>query len=195
MSKTIIIIVLGALLAGGVYFYTSNLKKEKTAATHTELEGVQSPTDPFEEQTGGVDIGDIAPDFSGPTPDGETISLSDVLAENGKVTIVEFWASWCPYCRAEMPNVSNIYKKYHDKGLEIISVSIDQNKSEWVNGIEEFDMDWAHISNLMEWDDPVAALYGVTSIPTNFLLNEDGEVIAKGLKGEQLESLVSRILK
>ncbi len=194
MSKTIVIIVLGALLAAGVYFYTANDKKENAAATHTELEGVQS-ADPLEEQAGGVDIGDIAPDFSGPTPDGDTVSLSDVLAKNGKVTIVEFWASWCPYCRAEMPNVSNIYKKYHDKGLEIISVSIDQNKSEWVKGIEEFDMNWAHISNLMEWDDPVAALYGVTSIPSNFLLNEDGEVIAKGLKGEQLESLVSRLLK
>lgn len=195
MSKTIVIIVLGALLAGGVYFYTANVKKEKAVATHTELEGVQAPADSFEEQAGGVDIGDIAPDFSGPTPDGDSISLSDVLAKKGKVTIVEFWASWCPYCRAEMPNVSNIYKAYHEKGLEIISVSIDQNKSEWVKGIEEFDMNWAHISNLMEWDDPVAALYGVTSIPTNFLLNEDGEVIAKGLKGEQLESLVSRILK
>src|SRR5699024_6320736 len=122
----------------------------------------------------GLLIGDRAPDFSGETPAGKEFSLADALAEDGKYILVEFWASWCPYCRDEMPNVVKVYKKYHPKGFNILSVSLDTDKTEWVNGIQHFGMDWKQVSHLKSWDDPIVKLYDVHSIPSNFLLNEKG---------------------
>lgn len=133
-----------------------------------------------------ADIGVKAPDFSGPTPDGDTLALSEVL---GKYTIIDFWASWCKSCREENPNVVRMYKKYHDKGLNIISVSLDRKgeKDKWVKAIQEDGMDWYHVSHLEFWDEPILENYNIKAIPATFLLDENGVIIDKDLRGVALE--------
>lgn len=140
-----------------------------------------------------IEIGDIAPNFSGPTPEGEILSLNEVL---GKVTLIDFWASWCRPCRVENPNVVRVHNQYKDKGLNIISVSLDQNgqKDRWLKAIEDDQMDWYHISNLQHWNDPIAREYGVRSIPATFLVDENGKVIAKNLRGPALGKKIGELL-
>lgn len=142
----------------------------------------------------GISIGDVAFNFSAKTPEGEELSLQDVMNKDGKYTLIEFWASWCSYCRAEMPNVVEVYKKYHEKGLNILSVSLDKEKSEWMDAIKKFGMNWDHVSILNGWDDPAVRLYQVSSIPTNYLLDEDGKVIEIKLKGAELEKKMQELL-
>lgn len=140
-----------------------------------------------------ADIGGAAPNFIAPTPNGDMLSLSDVL---GKYTIIDFWASWCRPCRRENPNVVKVYNKYHDKGLNIISVSLDKEgqKDRWIKAIEDDKLTWHHVSNLKFWSDPIAKTYNVRSIPATFLLDENGNIIAKNLRGEALESKIASLL-
>lgn len=140
-----------------------------------------------------AEIGAIAPDFSAPTPTGEMLSLKETL---GEYTIIDFWASWCRPCRAENPNVVRVYNKYHDKGLNIISVSLDRTgqKERWLKAIEDDKMDWYHVSNLKFWSDPIAKMYNVKAIPATFLLDKDGKIIDKNLRGPALESRMAGLL-
>ncbi|MGO3182920.1 MAG: redoxin domain-containing protein [Aequorivita sp.] len=140
-----------------------------------------------------ADTGNAAPDFSAATPTGETLSLKDAM---GKYTIIDFWASWCRPCRIENPNVVKVYNKYHDKGLNIISVSLDREgqKDKWLQAIEDDKMDWHHVSNLKFWQDPIAQLYNVRSIPATFLLDENGMIIDKDLRGAALEAKMATLL-
>lgn len=140
-----------------------------------------------------AEVGTKAPDFSGPTPNGEMLSLQETL---GKYTIIDFWASWCRPCRMENPNVVRVYNKYHDKGLNIISVSLDKpgQNERWIKAIKDDKMDWYHISNLKFWNDPIAKMYNVRSIPATFLLDENGNIIAKNLRGPALETKIASLL-
>jgi len=140
-----------------------------------------------------AEIGEMAPEFSAATPNGETLALSEVL---GKYTIIDFWASWCRPCRRENPNVVKVYEKYHDKGLNIISVSLDKpgQKDRWLQAIQDDRMDWFHVSNLQFWQDPIAQEYNVRSIPATFLLDADGRIIDKNLRGPALEQRISELL-
>jgi thiol-disulfide isomerase/thioredoxin len=141
-----------------------------------------------------TDVGAVAPSFSAPTPSGENMNLQEAL---GKVTLVDFWASWCKPCRVENPNIVEVYKKYHDQGFNIIQVSLDRpgQKERWIQAIEEDQLgEWNHVSNLMFWQDPIAASYGVRAIPAAFLLNEKGEIVAKNLRGNQLGEKVGELL-
>ena len=140
-----------------------------------------------------TDIGAKAPDFSGPTPNGETLSLKDAL---GKVTILDFWASWCKPCRIENPNVVRVYEKYHDKGLNIVGISLDKStqKERWLKAIEDDNLTWQHVSNLQFWQEPIAQQYGVRSIPATFILDENGVIIAKNLRGKDLEDKMAELL-
>ncbi|WP_010251282.1 redoxin domain-containing protein [Myroides injenensis] len=138
-----------------------------------------------------VKIGDKAPDFSAKTPEGTELSLKDAL---GKVTIIDFWASWCGPCRAENPKVVALYEDYHDKGLNIIGVSLDKEENKWKEAIKKDGLTWYQISNLAYWQDPIAQEYEVKGIPATFILDENGVVIAKNLRGKKLREKISSIL-
>ena len=137
-----------------------------------------------------TEIGSEAPDFSGPTPEGEELSLKDAM---GKVTIIDFWAAWCKPCRKENPNVVKVYNKYHDKGLNIISVSLDKPnaRDEWLKAIEDDGLVWNHVSNLKFWNEPIAKKYGIRAIPATFILDENGVIVDRDVRGE--EALDKRI--
>lgn len=135
-------------------------------------------------------IGSRAPDFSAPTPTGEILSLNEVL---GKVTLVDFWAAWCRPCRAENPNIVRIYDKYKDKGLSILGVSLDRTEADWKKAIEDDGLRWHHVSKLQYFGE-IAELYNVTGIPASFILDENGVIVAKNLRGEALEAKIAELL-
>lgn len=138
-----------------------------------------------------IDVGDKAESFSAPTPNGRELSLNEAM---GKVTIIDFWASWCKPCRMENPNVVKVYNKYHEKGLNIIGVSLDKKKEAWLKAIQDDNLQWSHVSNLQFWQEPIAQAYGVRSIPATFILDEEGNVIAKNLRGPALEEKIAELL-
>ena len=136
-------------------------------------------------------IGKPAPNFSAPSPEGKTISLKESL---GKVTIIDFWASWCGPCRAENPNVVALYNEFHPQGLNIIGVSLDKDAAKWKEAIAKDGLIWPHVSNLKFWEDPIAKQYNVQSIPATFILDEKGNIVAKDLRGEELRAKVAALL-
>lgn len=138
-------------------------------------------------------IGAEALPFEAPTPEGGMLSLEQAM---GKYTLIDFWASWCKPCRMENPNVVRAYNKYHERGLNIISVSLDRQgqKDRWLKAIEDDNMDWYHVSNLQFWQEPIARAYGVRSIPQTFLLDENGIVIAKNLRGQALVNTLESLM-
>ena len=138
-----------------------------------------------------IALGAKAPEFSGPTPDGSQLALKDAT---GKVTLIDFWAGWCKPCRAENPNVVAVYEKYKDKGLRVLGVSLDRNPEEWKRAIEEDNLTWNHISNIAYFDDAIAKLYNVRAIPASFILDENGIIIAKDLRGEALGEKMAELL-
>lgn len=136
-------------------------------------------------------IGATAPELAFPNPDGTIMKLSDL---RGKVVLIDFWASWCGPCRRENPNVVNVYNKYKDKGFEIYSVSLDRDKNSWIKAIETDKLVWKnHVSDLKYWSSEAAKLYGVNSIPATFLIDKDGKIIGKNLRGEQLSNALKNI--
>ena len=138
-----------------------------------------------------VEVGKKAPDFSAPSPDGKTISLKESL---GKVTIIDFWASWCGPCRMENPNVVAMYNELHEKGLNIIGVSLDREEAKWKEAIEKDGLTWNHVSNLKFWQDPIAETYNVKAIPATFILDANGVIVAKDLRGAELKAKVEELL-
>ena len=136
-------------------------------------------------------IGKPAPNFSAPSPEGKTISLKESL---GKVTIIDFWASWCGPCRAENPSVVALYNEFHPQGLNIIGVSLDKDAKKWKEAIAKDGLVWPHVSNLKFWEDPIAKQYNVQSIPATFILDEKGNIVAKDLRGEELRAKVAALL-
>lgn len=128
-------------------------------------------------------IGALAPDFTMNDTEGKPVQLSSL---KGKIVLVDFWASWCGPCRQENPNVVKLYQQYHGKGFEILGVSLDKTKEDWLKAIKDDNLTWIHVSDLQFWQNAAARLYGVNAIPQSFLLDKDGKIIGKGLRGEQL---------
>ena len=139
-------------------------------------------------------VGQPFVDISLEDPDGNPMHLSD-YAGKGKCILVDFWASWCGPCKAEMPNVVALYKQYKDKGFDIVSVSLDSHKDRWVKAIEDWGMPWHHMSDLKGWDCEGAALYAVTAIPHTVLLGPDGTILARNLTGDDLRAKLEELLK
>ena len=139
-----------------------------------------------------VAIGQTAPNFTLNTPEGNPLSLADI---KGKVKIIDFWASWCNPCRQANPEVVEIYKEYHPKGLEILGVSLDNNQEAWVKAIEDDGLTWNHVSDLKGWENAAAQLYGVNSIPHLLVLDENNQIIARNLHGQELKDKIAEMLK
>ncbi len=137
-------------------------------------------------------IGAAAPDFKMNDVNGKPVSLSSF---KGQYVLVDFWASWCGPCRQENPNVVKAYNAYKDKGFTILGVSLDKEKEAWVKAIADDKLSWSHVSDLQYWDNAAARLYKVQSIPANFLLDKEGKIIAKNLRGEDLEAELAKVLK
>jgi thiol-disulfide isomerase/thioredoxin len=113
----------------------------------------------------------------------------------GKVTLIDFWASWCSPCRKENPKVVALYKEFHSKGFNIISVSLDRDANNWKEAIEKDGLTWTQVSNLKEMDDPIVKRYGVTLIPTTFLLDAQGKVVGIDLTHEEMKLKISNLLQ
>ena len=140
-----------------------------------------------------VSIGKYFTDITMKNPEGETISLSD-YAGKGKYVFIDFWAAWCGPCINEMPNVVEAYSKYKDKGLEIVGVSLDQDKDKWIEGIKDMKMTWPQMSDLKLWESEAVGLYGIRSIPHTVLLDKEGVIIAKDLRGIELHEKLAELL-
>lgn len=137
-------------------------------------------------------IGQVAPDFTLQTPEGGSLTLSSL---RGKCVLVDFWASWCGPCIRELPNIKKVYEKYHSRGFEVVSISLDDKMANWTKAIEKHQIPWLHVSSLKGWKCPVAQLYHVTGVPAMYLLDAEGRIVTDNARGEALEQEVSKLCK
>jgi peroxiredoxin len=136
--------------------------------------------------------GTLLPDFSQPDTSGKAVSLSSL---RGNYVLVDFWASWCGPCRQENPNLVAAFNKYKGKKFTVLGVSLDKAKESWIDAIHMDGLNWTHISDLQGWQNSVAQQFQIFNIPQNFLLDPDGKVIGKNLRGPALERKLARVLK
>lgn len=136
-------------------------------------------------------IGQTAPDINLTTPEGKELSLSSF---KGKVVLIDFWASWCGPCRKEMPNVVKAYAKFKNKGFEIFGVSLDMDKDRWIEAIAKDGITWPQVSDLKQWGSSVVKLYNIQGIPYTVLLDKEGKILAKNLRGDELEKKLAEVL-
>jgi len=137
-----------------------------------------------------VAIGQLAPEFTMNDPQGVPLALSSL---RGNVLLVDFWAAWCGPCRRENPNVVEAYNRFRDKGFDILGVSLDDNKEDWLKAIEDDLLTWNHVSDLQGWSNAAAVQYGIQGIPANLLLDKEGRIIDKDLRGEDLQTRLAEI--
>jgi peroxiredoxin len=157
-------------------------EKEKIQRIINRLENIEK-----------VAIGKNFVDFTLKDPDGNDVSLSD-YAGNGKYVLIDFWAAWCGPCRQEMPNVVAAYNKYKSKGFEVVGVSLDQDYDRWTKGIKDLNMTWPQMSDLKYWQSLVVDLYAINAIPHTILLDKEGVIIAKDLRGAELDAKLAELM-
>jgi len=140
----------------------------------------------------GTTVGYTANNFSQTSTDGKKVSLSDF---KGKYVLIDFWASWCRPCRMENPNVVAAYNRFKNKGFTVLGVSMDSNRDPWLAAIQQDNLTWTHVSDLKGWGNEVGKLYGVTGIPQNYLIDKEGKIVAKDLRGPALDEKLAEIIK
>jgi peroxiredoxin len=138
-------------------------------------------------------IGQQFADFEMADTDGKKHKLSE-FAGKGRWVFVDMWASWCGPCLREMPHVVAAYEKFHDKGLDMVGVSLDKQKAPWVEAIETLKMPWVHLSDLKAWDSVITKVYKITAIPDNLLIDPQGKIVARNLRGEELHAKLAEII-
>ena len=142
-----------------------------------------------------VAVGKKFVDFEMADPNGKTHKLSEFVGNGKNIVLIDFWASWCPPCRRDMPNLVAAYKKYKNKGFEIVGISLDSKADAWAKGVKDLNITWTQLSDLQGWKNSGAQLYGVNSIPHTVLVDKDGTIIAKNLHGEEIDAKLQEILK
>lgn len=142
-----------------------------------------------------VSVGKKFTDFEMSDANGQMHKLSEFVGTGKKVVLIDFWASWCPPCRKEMPNLVNLYKQYKNKGFDIVGISLDSKADAWANGVKTLNITWTQLSDLQGWKNAGAALYGVNSIPHTILVDKNGTIIAKNIFGEELGNKIAETLK
>jgi peroxiredoxin len=159
-------------------------------ALHQQVQDIERQMNKASEANGAIAIGNVAPEIALPNPEGEVVKLSSL---RGNYVLLDFWAGWCRPCRIENPNLVKAYNKYHEKGFEIYQVSLDKTRENWLKAIEDDNLTWTQVSDLQFWQSEAAKKYGVQAIPANFLLDKEGKIIAKNLRGDALEAKLSEI--
>ena len=162
-------------------------KKEKPTDAYGKM--LEMVIKPYEAEAR-LQKGAVAPDLKLAKPDGGEMSISEL---KGHYVLIDFWASWCGPCRRENPNVVALYNKYHPKGFEIMGVSLDSNRDKWIQAIEADKLTWNHISDLKGWQSVAAQTYMVSSIPQTILIDPQGKIVEKGLRGPSLEQKLKEI--
>ncbi len=137
-------------------------------------------------------VGQIAPEIISQNPDGKTIALSSLIGK--KVLMAYFWAPWCEACEAENPNIVKLYNTFHDKGFGIFAVALDSDKAEWLEAIKKHKFTWTNVSDLREWESETVEMYHVIRTPAIYLLNSEGRIMAKDLRGKELEMKLNELL-
>ncbi len=188
---------LPVIFAAGIALCSCSSDNSKQSASNTQPAATTETAS--SEVPVGLGIGNRAPELEFSSPEGKTIALSSL---RGQLVLVDFWASWCPPCRVENPNVVRTYNEYKDKefkngkGFTIYSVSLDQDAKRWEGAIKADNLSWpSHVSDLKGWESVPAAMYQVRSIPSNFLLDGNGVIVAANLRGENLGLVLSQLLK
>ncbi len=141
-------------------------------------------------QIRGLAVGAVAPEIALPDPDGNIIKLSSL---RGKYVLIDFWAAWCGPCRREIPNVARMYQKYGGKNFEILGVSLDRNKADWVKAIKDENMTWKQVSDLKYFNSEAAREYNINAIPATYLIDKDGKIIDKNLRGQALDDKLAQL--
>ncbi len=168
------------------YFINFIAKSDKNFGSNLMFLGIKNKVQDMKR----LAIGQPVPDISMKTPEGKTLSLSSL---KGKYVMVDFWASWCGPCRKENPNVVKMYNTYHDKGFEILGVSLDTKKENWEKAIADDKLTWPHISELAGWQTSIVKSFKIESIPSTLLIDREGKILAKNLRGEELEEYLKKL--
>lgn len=176
----------------------SGLNSDELSAKYELLGANAKATEPGKkiadriQKLAAVAVGQVAPDFTLNNQEGTAVSMHSI---KGKVKVIDFWASWCGPCRGENPNVVKVYEEFHPKGLEILSVSLDNDKDAWLKAIEDDQLTWHHVSDLKGWQSEASQLYAVSGIPHMIVLDENNVIVAKDLRGDALKEKIAELLK
>lgn len=165
-------------------------ESEPVKSLHSQVQDMKQRMEGEQSDSEHLAEGTEAPEIALPNPEGDTVELSSL---RGNYVLLDFWASWCKPCRVENPNLVEAYNKFSNNGFEIYQVSLDRERSAWLDAIEKDNLDWYHVSDLKFWNSSAAQTYNIQSIPANFLLNEKGEIVAKDLRGDALQDKLNEI--